>query len=53
MILTDREIKKLLKDRLIAIEPNPALDAYDSTSVDLTLTSPLRIFRTNAPGLSH
>ncbi len=51
MILTDREIKKLLKDRLIAIEPSPPLDAYDSTSVDLTLDPLLRIFRTNAPGL--
>ena len=51
MILTDREIKKLLKDRLIAIELNPALDAYNSTSVDLTLDPLLRIFRTNAPGL--
>jgi dCTP deaminase len=51
MILTDREIQKLLKGRLISIEPNPPLDAYDSTSVDLSLDPLLRIFRTNAPGL--
>jgi hypothetical protein len=37
MILTDREIQKLLKSGLISIEPKPPLDAYDSTAVDLTL----------------
>jgi deoxycytidine triphosphate deaminase len=37
MILTDREIQKLLKNGLISIEPEPPIDAYDSTAVDLTL----------------
>jgi dCTP deaminase len=45
MILTDREIKKMLAERLLVIEPQPALDAYDSTSVDLTLDPLLRVFR--------
>jgi dCTP deaminase len=51
MILTDREIQKLLKSRLISIEPKPPLDAYDSTAVDLTLDPLIRVFRTIAPGL--
>jgi dCTP deaminase len=51
MILTDREIQKLLKDGLISIEPKPPLDAYDSTAVDLTLDPLIRVFRTNIPGL--
>lgn len=50
MILTDLEIQKLLKSRLISIEPNPPLDAYDSTAVDLTLDPLIRVFRTNVPG---
>ena len=51
MILTDREIQKLLKNRLISIEPIPPIDAYDSTAVDLTLDPLIRVFRTNTPGL--
>jgi dCTP deaminase len=51
MILTDREIQKLLKSGLISIEPKPPLDAYDSTAVDLTLDPLIRVFRTIAPGL--
>ncbi len=51
MILTDREIQRLLKGRLILIEPNPPIDAYDSTAVDLTLDPRVRIFRPDAPGL--
>ncbi len=51
MILTDREIQKLLKEGLISIEPEPPIDAYDSTAVDLTLDPLLRRFRTNVPGL--
>ena len=51
MILTDREIQKLLKNRLISIEPKPPIDAYDSTAVDLTLDPLIRVFRTNTPGL--
>jgi deoxycytidine triphosphate deaminase len=37
MILTDREIKASLANGLIIIDPVPADDAYDSTTVDLTL----------------
>src|SRR5258705_9089456 len=51
MILTDREIQKLLKGKLISIEPKPPLTAYDSTAVDLTLDPLIRVFRTSAPGL--
>lgn len=50
MILSDLEIQKLLKAGLITIEPNPPLDAYDSTAVDLTLDPRIRIFRTGIPG---
>jgi dCTP deaminase len=56
MILTDREIKKSLANKQVVIDPPPAKNAYASTSVDLTLDSLLRIFRTGAgviidPGL--
>lgn len=51
MILTDREIQKLLKIGLISIDPNPPIDAYDSTAVDLTLDPLIRLFRTDVPGL--
>lgn len=50
MILTDLEIRKLLGNGLISIEPNPPSEAYDSTAVNLTLDSLLRIFRTKVPG---
>jgi len=45
MILTDREIKKALAKKLVVIDPEPAADAYASTSVDLTLDPLLKIFR--------
>jgi dCTP deaminase len=51
MILSDREIQKLLKNGLISIEPKPPIDAYDSTAVDLTLDPLIRVFRTVGPGL--
>lgn len=51
MILTDREIQKLLKNGLISIEPKPPVEAYDSTAVDLTLDPLIRVFRTITPGL--
>jgi len=51
MILTDREIQKLLKNGLISIEPRPAIEAYDSTAVDLTLDPLIRVFRMNLPGV--
>lgn len=37
MILTDREIKIFLQNRQIIIDPAPQVDAFSSTSVDLTL----------------
>jgi deoxycytidine triphosphate deaminase len=46
MILSDREIKKALANESIVIDPAPALDAFASTSVDLTLDARLQIFRT-------
>lgn len=52
MILTDREIKASLANGLIIIEPTPDQDAYESTTVDLTLDPTLRTFRPAAPGLS-
>jgi dCTP deaminase len=51
MILTDLEIQKLLRKRLISIEPNPSVNAYASTAVDLRLDPLIRLFRTNVPGL--
>lgn len=52
MILTDREIKNSLASGQIVIDPIPALDAFDSTTVDLTLDRTLRVFKETAPGLS-
>jgi dCTP deaminase len=51
MILTDREIKNSLASGLIVIDPAPASNAHNSTTVDLTLDPLLRIFKTPAPGL--
>jgi deoxycytidine triphosphate deaminase len=52
MILTDREIKISLASGQIIIDPAPTSDAYDSTTVDLTLDQTLRIFKKAAPGLA-
>jgi hypothetical protein len=52
MILTDREIRASLANGLIIIEPLPADEAYDSTTVDLTLDPTVRLFKAMAPGLS-
>lgn len=52
MILTDREIQKALDSGLIVIDPAPSIDdAYDSTTVDLTLDPLIRIFRPIPSGL--
>jgi dCTP deaminase len=45
LILTDREIRNSLEAGLFDIAPRPALDAYSSTTVDLTLSPVLRVFR--------
>ena len=45
MILTDREIQAALANKQISIEPAPKPDAYSSTSVDLTLSPLIRVWR--------
>jgi len=53
MILTDREIRNSIEAGLILIDPKPPVDAYASTTVDLTLDKTLRVFKERgAPGLS-
>ena len=52
MILTDREIQIALDRRQIIIDPLPAVEAYSSTTVDLTLDPNLSVFKndlTNDP----
>ena len=54
MILTDREIQIALQKDQIKIEPNPAVENYSSTSVDLTLDSHINEFKedlTNDEGI--
>ena len=45
MILTDREIRVALENRILEIDPQPSTDAISSTSVDLTLASEAHIWR--------
>ena len=53
MILTDREIQAAIQNRQIIIDPAPALDAYSSTTVDLTLSSSIRRWKTLAVGIEQ
>lgn len=46
MILTDREIQAAIDCKQIVIDPLPKAEAYSSTSLDLTLSSSLRIWKT-------
>jgi dCTP deaminase len=46
MVLTDREIQVALATKQIVITPGPDLLAYSSTSVDLTLSKSLRVWKT-------
>jgi dCTP deaminase len=46
LILTDREIQAALQCGQIVINPTPAIDAYSSTSLDLTLSKSLRVWKT-------
>ncbi|MGA9068689.1 MAG: dCTP deaminase [Terracidiphilus sp.] len=46
MILTDREIQAAIECKHIIIEPLPKVEAYSSTSLDLTLSKSLRIWKT-------
>ena len=51
MILTDREIQMALENRAIIIDPEPSLQNYSSTSVDLTLDPTLSVFREELDGI--
>lgn len=44
MIFTDHEIQIALRESQISIKPEPELDAYSSTSVDLRLADRLTVF---------
>jgi dCTP deaminase len=46
MVLTDREIQVALATKQIVITPTPDVIAYSSTSLDLTLSKSLRIWKT-------
>ena len=46
MVLTDREIQAAIQNKQILIEPAPAETAYSSTSLDLSLSKYLRVWRT-------
>jgi dCTP deaminase len=45
VIFTDREIQIALSESQISIKPEPELDAYSSTSVDLRLADRLTVFK--------
>jgi dCTP deaminase len=51
MIFTDREIQAAIQNKQILINPAPDLDAYSSTSLDLTLSKSLRIWKTETPAV--
>lgn len=52
MILTDREIKIAIRNRLIAIDPQPdETAAFSATAVDLTLDSNVATFNAPVAGL--
>lgn len=51
MILTDREIRISLETRMIEVDPLPSDRAFSSTSLDLTLGSNLRVFKTHPIGI--
>jgi len=45
VILTDREIQAAIDCKQIIVDPAPDVDAYSSTSLDLTLSRALRIWK--------
>jgi dCTP deaminase len=49
MVLTDREIQAALRDGQIKIDPNPDVRAYSSTSLDLSLSKLIRIWKPAPP----
>lgn len=50
MILCDREIKAALQHGQIEIDPLPPPEAYDSTTVDLTLSHIYEVWQSPKPG---
>jgi dCTP deaminase len=46
MVLTDREIQAAIQNKQIIVDPAPAETAYSSTSLDLSLSRYLRIWKT-------
>lgn len=46
LVLTDREIQVAIETKQIIIEPLPSVEAYSSTSLDLTLSPLLRTWKT-------
>jgi dCTP deaminase len=54
LILTDREIQAAIQYGQIIISPIPDVDAYSSTSLDLTLSKSLRIWKLETlKGVEH
>jgi dCTP deaminase len=53
LILTDREIRNSIAAGLFDITPRPAPEAYSSTTVDLTLSPVLRIFKQPMAGMKQ
>jgi len=51
VILTDREIKIAIAEKLIVIDPAPDEQAFTSTAVDLTLDPAIKVFKDHAPGV--
>jgi dCTP deaminase len=45
LILTDREIQAAIDCKQIIVSPIPNVDAYSSTSLDLTLSAEMRIWK--------
>lgn len=50
MVLTDREIQAAIENKQIVIDPAPAIEAYSSTSLDLTLSGRLSAWKTPKVG---
>jgi dCTP deaminase len=50
MILTDREIQVALATDQIKIDPEPVADAFSSSSLDLTLGTPIRVWKKASTG---
>jgi len=48
MVLTDREIQSAIQSGQISVEPHPDPAAFSSTSLDLTLSPSLRVWKTKS-----